>query len=470
MTLIFSLGECVRLYAMTSLAQDYSEIAADNVFSEYNSYLWQNYKIMGIDLAYGSNTIGPEVLRARMQEYTQAVSNPSLGVNFTRMMISDVGVKEYALLTDDGGSGVIYQGSKYAKDNIPISLIEEVKDRKKQVDAVEGVDLNSTVSNGKNSISSAKARQKEKYKKGEIHSIKKPEDVDDNPIKAFGKFKDMIGKGVLKSVIPDSANLSQEIVDLQKLPSGRKLNSGNKTVAQNETIIDKALFTKYILDNFEYYGSDISHDGMKYEVEYVIAHKSTDEENLASVVERLLAMREASNFATIMKSPKLSSQAGEVAAVLSSFAPEIYAPVKMAIIAAWAYVESVLDVRLMLQGGQVPLLKNDAQWTSDVFHLSNFLDVNKTAKDVGKGLTYKQCLETFLMIESEKNLGLRSCDILENAVNQQEHYENVKLDNMLYSCQLTEDFSGEEMFLSLFRGTGLEGKQYKIQKQVSRCY
>ena len=161
MTLIFSLGECVRLYAMTSLAQDYSEIAADNVFSEYNSYLWQNYKIMGIDLAYGSNTIGPEVLCARMQEYTQAVSNPSLGVNFTRMMISDVGVKEYALLTDDGGNGVIYQGSKYAKDNIPISLIEEVRDRKKQADAVEGVDLNSTVSNGKNSISSAKARQKE---------------------------------------------------------------------------------------------------------------------------------------------------------------------------------------------------------------------------------------------------------------------------------------------------------------------
>jgi hypothetical protein len=49
MTLIFAMSELVRLVSIDRLAQEYTDMAVESAFSEYNPYLWTNYRILAID-------------------------------------------------------------------------------------------------------------------------------------------------------------------------------------------------------------------------------------------------------------------------------------------------------------------------------------------------------------------------------------------------------------------------------------
>ena len=207
---------------------------------------------------------------------------------------------------------------------------------------------------------------------------------------------------------------------------------------------------------------------MKYEVEHLIAGKGSDSQNLAAVVGELLLIREAANYATICNSGVLLSQARGVAGTLSSVNPAIEPVVEAAVIAAWAYIESVLDVRLLLSGGTVSLKKSADEWTSDVLHLSSFINVNAKAKQCKGGISYEKYLIGFLAIKSNKTLGMRACDVMETALNSTEDYKNVKADNLMFYADVTMDYSADEMFLSLFDDGKTQG--YTITKQSQMSY
>ena len=72
-------------------------------------------------------------------------------------------------------------------------------------------------------------------------------------------------------------------------------------------------------------------------------------------VDRLLLIRDGLNMASIMSMPDKQAEAEALAIAMAgaSVNPAIIEAVKYGILAAWAYVESVLDIRALLDGDKI---------------------------------------------------------------------------------------------------------------------
>ena len=65
------------------------------------------------------------------------------------------------------------------------------------------------------------------------------------------------------------------------------------------------------------------------------------------------------------------------------------------IIEAWALTEAVIDVRQLLNGEKVPIVKNSENWNSSIKNIGTFEDGRKN----NTGLTYTQYLQTMIMTQ-----------------------------------------------------------------------
>lgn len=477
MTLIFTMGECIRIYELQDFSQEYTDMAVESAFSEYNPYLWTNYRILALDLGYGSGAVGPEMLEQKVLEYCTYNANIEYGSNYARLIPEASTANKYALLTDGNGQGVVMLGVKAAKDGLAQQIITGVQDKVESINSVEKVSAEDAASSGKATLEDEKAKQREKKQLAAIDDnpdtnpsdYPDPGEVEDDPLDAFNVMKESIQKGFL-STVTDAESLSDVQFDINTLPSHRQLNKGNMEIENGNAIVDKALFLDYILSSYSYFGRDLKHDGMKYEVEYLIAGKESDVQSLATVLEEILLIREGANLSTIMQNPSMVAQAQAIAEILAGFTmnPAIIEAVKYAVIGAWAYIESTLDIRLLLSGGKVPVVKSLDQWTSDVWHLSSFLDVNCKAKASETGITYKEYLAGFLLVNSNSTIAMRACDVMENALNSTEDYKEVKVDNMIFASDISISYSGKEMFMSLMDKTNtIDGYSLTKNKYIS---
>ena len=479
MTLLFTMAECIRLYEMHDFAQEYTDMAVESAFSEYNPYLWENYRILAVDLGYGTGTIGPAMLEQKTIDYCRYNSNIEYGNNYARLIPASCSAKQYSLLTDQSGAGVIKLGTKAAMDGMASQVIDSVQGNVDQVNGVEIVNAEEKAESGKNSLEDEK-RKLEEAKEAAANDddpntnpsdYPDPGEVEDDPLDAFGIMKESISKGVLATVV-DADSISDKQIDIDNVPSHRSLYTGTGGDSYNPTIADKALFIDYLLTNYSYYGMDRKHAGMQYELEYLISGKESDTQSLASVVEQLMIIRESANYMTILKSPGMVAQAQTIAEILAGFTmnPAIIEAVKYAIIGAWAYVESTLDIRLLLSGGKVALVKTAEQWTSDVWHLSACMDVKYKAKECPDGIGYKEYLMGFLAIRSNETLAMRACDVMETALHGTDDYKNVRCDNMIFAGEIELGFSADEMFLSLFAGeNSTDGYELTKSKYLTFC-
>lgn len=478
MTLIFTMGECIRIYELQDFSQEYTDMAVESGFSEYNPYLWTNYRILALDLGYGSGNVGPDTLEQKILEYCTYNANMEYGSNYARLIPESCSATNYSLLTDSNGAGVVMLGVKAAKDGLAEQIINGVQGTANNINGVEKVSVEEQASGGKSALEDEKAKQREKKQIAAADDnpdtnpsdYPDPGEVEDDPLDAFNVMKESIQKGFL-STVTNAESLSDIQIDLKSMPSHRTLNSGNMEITNGNLIVDKALFIDYLMTSYSYFSKDLKHDGMKYEVEYLIAGKDSDVQSLATVLEEIMLIREAANFSTILNNASMVAQAQAIAEILAGFTmnPAIIEAVKYAIMAAWAYIESTLDVRLLISGGKVPLVKTLDQWTSDVWHLSSFLDVNCKAKASETGISYKDYLIGFLTLNSNNTLAMRACDVMENALNATDDYKNVKVDNMAFAADVTITYSAEEMFMSLLDSSNSIG-EYSLSKHKYISY
>ncbi len=480
MGLIFTMGECIRLYELNDFAQEYTDMAVESAFSEYNPYLWANYKILAIDLGYGGRNVGPGIMEQKTLEYCKYNSSVESGHNFARLTADSCMIQEYALLSDNSGAGLMTQGVKAAKEGLATQVIDSIQGKADTINNIEKVSVEDKAKSGKQSLEEAKASNAAAKYAAEhdddpntnASDYPDPGEVEENPLDIFEILKESFSKSVLSSVT-DVEKVSDLEMDIDTAPSHRQLNSGTMMIESADALTDKAFYIDYLMTNFGYFGNS-KHDGMQYEVEYLLSGKHTDPQALAAVVEQILLVREAANYYTITHNASLELQAEGVAAAIAAFAgnPAIEGIVKNGIIAAWAYAESTLDLRLILSGGKVPAVKNLDQWTSDVWHLAGVTNVNYKAKDCGVGISYKDYLIAFLALRPNATLSMRALDIIENALNSTEDYKDVKVDNLLFAANVRMGYSAEEMFLSLFSSTEAAGDMgnYYLEKEKIISY
>lgn len=488
-SLCFSLLEAARVQALRELSERKLLLNLESAFGQYNPDLWEEYGLLFLDGGNDGGALDLALLEGRWMEEAELADK---GAGFYRMALKDLQITEYALATDDGGAvfeeqacaaiqaqlaagaaeiikGKLDGGRKMAEESENLEeQWESAKDAMSEAKEIEmgkeSAELNggeeagdpgNTV-DGKESSGSSRAGYREGS--GEPGGTKKDgtstRDLPENPVDSVDVLKSSL---TLNLVVEDPSGISGKAISLSDTLANRRKAEGNLKLADKGGL-DKLWFLQY-LNRYFSCGSGSGKKGseehaLEYELEYCVAGKSSDYENLQKTVKELLIIREAGNFTTIMQDGKKQALALEIATAAVGFtgaAPLIYA-VKIGILLAWSYIESILDVRCLLSGGRVPLVKAASEWKSDVSLGEEVLD-KKGEKTESRedGLDYREYLQILLMLVHEETLVYRAMDIVER--NMALKKPSFQMDCQIHGVQALGLYTSSPLFLG-FATTG----------------
>ena len=117
------------------------------------------------------------------------------------------------------------------------------------------------------------------------------------------------------------------------------------------------------------------------------------------------------NIAYINQNPQMRELALTIAELISS--PAAAPATQQALIAAWAYAESVNDYRLLVHGKKVPLMKDDDSWAVNLKSIITNPNPEYIDKNNEKGNTYNEYLQAMIFLTNKDNRLLRMMDLIE---------------------------------------------------------
>lgn len=449
-SLCFSLLEAARVEALDAIAARKLRLEVESMFGEYQSDLWREYGLLFLD---GGNANGELDLAGLEGRRIEAASMEQKSAGFYQMALRDLEIAEYALATDQGGAAFVRQACAAMQAQLATGAADALRGKLADGEelAKEGEELESQWESAKDAMTKAKEIEKD-------NEVEKPEpqasgkavgNLPENPMESVDLLKKSL---TLNLVVENPAEVSAKTFPVSESLSRRAKAQGNRKLPAGG-VMDRVWLMQY-LDRYFSCKTGTGKAGSKehaldYELEYILAGKGSDSENLETVVKELLFVREAANFATIMQDGKKQALALEIATAAVGFtglAPLIQA-VKVGILLAWCYVESILDVRCLLSGGKVALVKPTSDWKSDV-SLGEKALAEKDKDDQGEngGLNYREYLQILLVLVGEKTLAYRAMDVIERNLALQE--PSFRMDCQLHSVRTGAVYTARPLFLS----------------------
>ena len=493
LSIFFSLLEVIHYFSIKKETQLLTDIGTESMFADYCRPLWKKYEILGIDGGYGGSSLDLSMTEGRLADYL--LENVSLeegmkGSHHLMLGTEECKVDSYGLLTDGGGAPFMKECAKAALYGIPDGIIDALQGHSREM---QGKDYHWEDSLGEGQEAYEEAlREKERIEEqrreeararaeaGIEGDYSEPEEVwtetaltkeeaisAGNPISMVYEFKN---NGILRQVLPEGA-ISRRKLLADPPVSRRRLASGNLGKTPSISVTDKALFEYYLMEHFGSYTEPKKRKGLQYELEYVVGKDDSDDANLEKTIEKLLVYRGAMNLPVLMSDPRRMGEAHAVAVALAgaSLNPALVEIVYAGIVAAWVYIESVMDVRALLAGDKIAITKSHAQWTSEILALPACLSVNARAMPSTQGVDYRGCLVAMLTITSKEEAGMRAMDLIENEIRLHNGYRDVRLDNFIYAAKLHYRYLGVPIFGSLV-SVGQPMDQYRFEQDKSMSY
>lgn len=506
LSIFFSLLEVLHYISLREESAMLSDIGIESMFADYCRPLWDEYGVLGIDGGYGGETMDMGMASKRMESYlveNADVSVFSEGGNHLALAVDACEVESYGLLTDDAGVPFMKECAAAALYGIPEHLLEGLKG---QADIAEDgqMDWEDMLTEGDEAYQSAmeEREREEEIENGDFDADADSAEADDgsgdangaeggivdgekegmddatdglyaeeaagagNPIKMVLEWKD---EGILKQVV-SMDTVSKKSMSEKEIVSARQLAKGNDGAELSLSATERLLFQYYLSEHLSSYTQPKERKGLSYELEYVIGAEDSDKANLAATVERLLVFRGVMNLASLVKDGEKVAEANAVAMALVGVTanPVIIKAVESGVIAAWVYAESVLDIRTLLSGGKIAVVKTPVDWTSDLFAFAEYMDMDFRAKENTNGIDYQTCLITMLTIVPQKEIGLRALDVMENNLRQIKDYRNVRMDNFVYCAKVNYGYRAVPVFGSLVTaGQKPDGYAFWSEKRMN---
>lgn len=471
---LFALLEAGRVSHLRTYAGMRSELAIESVCAEYQPGLWQDYRLLCLDGAYGGEKFSMDYVTGVFGARIRAnLEQEGVVGRFLGMELEMVSPKDYRLLTDGDGSVFLYCVSEYMKRNLPVeaakilyekyqkgeemensqqteqsvenaqAAIEEAKKAEEQADndtAENSADVGAA-EDGTGGGTGANGTDETQMSYGEQAS----EEVEENPLEVVLALKQ---NALLGMVTGNVGSLSTRQINNSDALGKRSCERGTDSQMPKAGWYDKVLVLEYLDTYFADYSNPASDHALSYELEYVLCGKESDKDNLEGVVKRLLLMRMAANVTHILSDSAKKKDALIMANALAGFTgnPAVIQVVQIGIVAAWAYVESILDIRALLEGDKIALLKSNEQWVTRLGSLMQVFGDGTKTKNCTNGLSYQDYLKGFLFTMGNKKMACRMMDIMEQNLHLVPDYRNCRMDHML--CQISYDitYTAEPLF------------------------
>ena len=498
LSLCMTLIDGVRRNGARMEVECVTEIGLQSILAEYHRELMKQYNLFAIDASYGTAVCGIANTEAHLRNYLERnLSYEDIFLaeymygDFLALKLKQVELRKVSILTDNMGIVFRRDAVKAIEADTGLELLQKIQEWIQVIEV--------------NGLEEGDWEQEKKQLDEEIASydgmeVEIEEDVWEtleihNPT---DKLEAQRREGILKLVLKDEDELSQKILNTEGLLGNRmelgKVNHGNMPQEELNTaqqLIEKFLFQEYLLRYMGRYGMEKEESSMCYQIEYLIAGKDSDIDNLKSAANRICAVREAANALYLVTNEEKMTEiriAAELVCNLITI-PELIPLLEAAIILGWAYAESIYDVKSLMAGGRVPLLKDDDNWHYGLEaalkgELKEAPRVEEVQGDLqregqedpwgeavqgdlqnqelqneaqkGEGLRYEDYLRIFLMLADTDTITVRAMNMVEADIRSTEGNAAFRLDGCYDSIEAYLQFESHH------------GYEYEITRQ--RCY
>lgn len=265
----------------------------------------------------------------------------------------------------------------------------------------------------------------------------------------------MYQDGFLKLVVPEGKEISNRASELEEVPSHRDMKP--ETV-RTVNFLDHLLIDEYCGMHFKNFleeeeqqeaGQQETETVLAYEMEYFLGGKESDRENLSDAVHRLLAVREGMNLVHILTDPQKRAEARGLAMTITGVGA--LTPLLMIttffVMSVWALGESLMDVRGLLAGKKIPLLKVKTDWQLE---LEQLLSMGKEhvvgTGECDTGLSYLSWLKILLFMSNIVLQEFRMMDLIQ--MNLRQGQDSFRMRRCVYQIRIQGDFYGKHVFFS----------------------
>lgn len=440
------------------------DIGLYSLFGQYDRTLLEDYDLFFLNAS--GNGESPDL--ASVYDNLESYMKPVLRQNGQKLSLAQGGFTGYRLATDEGGEVFFRQAVKYMKDTLGARgvqmLIDRFQKKQEQVrqaeEAGKKAEEKKTLENydaemneaSRNSEEAAKQAAQEQQNAAEggqgfgdgvadSGAQNPPAAQVTNPIPVLKRIRRM---GLLDLVVPADKGISENRVDKKTLVSGRTLARGLAMpgrVAKDTSASSGLLFQQYLADKLGSYMKPAS-GALKYQMEYLLCGKDSDRENLKATAARLLLVREGVNAACLMADQGKRAQIQALALAIASgfLIPPAAVIIEAALVLCWSFAESILDLRELLHGGKVPLIKNSGDWQLSLENLPDLLEGLDTRRRSSEdGISYEDYLQILLLSQSREEKLTRGMDMIELSVRSSTGQDSFRLDSCIEAIEASVD-------------------------------
>lgn len=366
--------------------------AVECVFAEYQKELLEHYDVFAIEAGYESGTYSEQNLLDRLSYYGADMGND---------------IKRIRLFTDQNGELFMDQAGKYMKHKYGISWADKYlgstsiwKNQERQADEIT---------------------REEKVQTDHLEELLSGQEMElpgeENPLEHVAGLKQA---PILNLVLPKETQVSEKQIVSEDMPENRENQTGHGTFEDVESeggTLDSVLLGGYIQEHFADFLDEPKGGSLDYEVEYILAGRQSDRENLEAVANKLVLLRFVPNYLYLQTNSTRQAEARAAAGTLCTLlaVPAVTEAAAQGILLAWAYGESVMDVRTLLNGKKTAVVKDDASWQlslSGLMKLGTEEDTGAGA-DVEGGMDYKDYVRMLLFLEDKGKLTVRTMGVIE---------------------------------------------------------
>ena len=236
---------------------------------------------------------------------------------------------------------------------------------------------------------------------------------------AFERLEDVLSGNLLSLVLPSGTVISgNQVSQSGSLPNADIIYE-NGTDAEKLGVLEQVLINEYCLLSFDSFlesNHNLLKDGeqpLLYEQEYVLCGNKSDNKNLESAIEKILAVRAAMNLLYLLSSPAKKTEADGMAAAISGGNVPVQLVLSFFILSMWALGEAVCDVKVLMKGGSVPFWKTDISWRLSLTNLLSLSFTEEIAKTENEGSQYQDYIRVLYFLMDREIRNERIMDLIQ---------------------------------------------------------
>lgn len=430
LSLFLSAFEAARGSHLKVRMENAVQTAIHSAFGEYHRELFERYGLLFIDTSYMSSVPDYHKLEGRLEEYLEYNLNPDeeQSLLFARdwygIQDYNVNLTDIRLATDDGGRIMRNQAVNYIQNYVGGDWIEEVRS---WITVTENEKLN------EDRFAEYRKEMEEAEETENIDSLLGTEWENGIGLPSLDFLSTYSDSTIWQNVYSNQAGISMKAFNPLEHVSFRIKNQGTGTLEEEQWDITQNLFFgEYIIRMMGNYTNVRENSKLDYQVEYILFGSGQDCINFTMMLEALFLFRGSANLVMLLS----DSETQEWIKVISELGLLIGIPPELLVVlvnVCWVGAESLEDVKRLIKGEKVALLKKPEDFYVDIEYVllgghDDILPDNSVQNNTYACLGYEDYLRIFLFFLPESIKTFRCMDMMEADIRMTEGNEYFRMD------------------------------------------